>query len=252
MGVIRRVRCTFSSVSANQRQRLVEILQREGCPLQEFLIGYSTLAVEGDCTAAEPEYLFQGWTIEQIIVPPTQFPACTQMRELRFTALGLKGGIPQALKHLKSLTVLVLSFNFLEGQFPDWLSDLPLTFFAAPGNCFSGTLDVFCRCEYLKELHVHRCCLEGEVPNGLAPRLAQMDVFKLGSFSEAECATWGKNVMANHKLMQSKAGYPNTRLRVTQEVKARICTLWEEHNHKQGSTRVLDKESPTIWPECVP
>lgn len=256
MGVVREVSCQFSSIPASERQHLVEILQHHPCPLQKLEIGYSRLEGRGegdDSTEEDLGPLFDEWTLDQALLPPTQFPACTQIRALQLTCLGFKGTIPEALKYCTSLQNLSIGNNVLEGPFPEWLASLPeLKIFVAMGNWFSGTLDVFSRCESLEVLLVARCCLEGQVPVSLVSKLAQMKEFALGSDDVMDSKS--RRMISNHEKLQSRLdyGYGNTRLRVRMDIKSQICTLWEEDRRKNPEKCELDQKSLKIWPECSP
>lgn len=62
------------------------------------------------------------------------------MRILNLVSSELNGSIPTELGDCKSLSMLMISFNYLSGSLPEELSKLPIITFSADENQLSGPL----------------------------------------------------------------------------------------------------------------
>lgn len=134
-GVLRKLGVAFSSVTASQRDAVKEVLQHEPCALLELDLS--------NCKVDEKP-CFEGMTLPQVLLPPTERLACCRLRSLQLSGCGLTGELAETGKVLlecRMLHELRIGANLLTGSLPGWLFEkLPLRVLYLGGNKLSGPI----------------------------------------------------------------------------------------------------------------
>lgn len=159
-GVLRKLGVACSSVTAAQRDAIKEVLQHEPCALLELDLS--------NCKVDEKP-CFEGMTVPQVLLPPTERLACWRLRSLQLSGCGLTGDLAATtglLLECRMLNELRLGQNSLTGSIPGWLfAKLPLRVLYLGNNELSGAIPPeIGLCATLIELWLQANKLSGAIP----------------------------------------------------------------------------------------
>ena len=159
-GVLRKLGVACSSVTASQRDAVKEVLQHEPCALLELDLS--------DCKV-DKKPCFEGMTLPQVLLPPTERLACWRLRSLQLSGCGLTGDLAtttELLRECRMLNELRLGQNPLTGSIPGWLfAKLPLRVLYLVDNELSGAIPPEVGlCTTLVELWLVDMKLSGPIP----------------------------------------------------------------------------------------
>ena len=159
-GVLRKLGVAFSPLTASQRDTVKEVLQNEPCALLELDLS--------NCKVDEKP-CFDGLTLPQVLLPPTERLACWRLRSLQLSGCGLTGELAETGKVLlecRMLHELRIGFGSLTGSLPSWLfAKLSLRILYLGGNKLSGPIPPeIGLCGTLVELWLQDNQLSGAIP----------------------------------------------------------------------------------------
>jgi len=168
-GVLRKLGVACSPMDAAQIATLKEILHHEPCALLQLDLSNCTTMT--DQRGAKP--CFQGLTLRQLLLPPTEKLACWRLRSLKLARVGLVGELSTTVDVLLDchmLQELCLGENALTGGLPDWLGRFPaLRVLHLPANRLTGTIpESIGQLRALKHLVLCMNQLTGTVPEAMS------------------------------------------------------------------------------------
>ena len=198
-GVLRKLGVACSPMDAAHLATLKEILHHEPCALLQLDLSNCTTMPDDDGGGGRGRRVkpcFQGLTLRQLLLPPTEKLACWRLRSLKLAKVGLvgelsttvdvlldchmlqelslcqnalTGGLPDCLGRFPALRVLHLFSNRLTGTIPESIGQLrALTHLYLCFNQLTGTVpEAIGQCERFQHLELQCNQLTGTMPEDM-------------------------------------------------------------------------------------